>query len=142
VTAHINVNWLSPVKVRTTLLGGERKMLVWNDLDPTEKVKVYDKGVELGSNQGIYNLLVSYRSGDMWAPRVEQTEALQLEARYFIDCVSSGQRPFNDGRAGLRVVRMLEAIQKSLTGGGVPVSLGASQQDALSTVPEVFAPLD
>ena len=117
-------------------------MLVWNDLDPTEKVKVYDKGVELGSNQGIYNLLVSYRSGDMWAPRVEQTEALQLEARYFIDCVSSGQRPFNDGRAGLRVVRMLEAIQKSLTGGGVPVSLGASQQDALSTVPEVFAPLD
>src|SRR5207249_5359699 len=85
--AHINVNWLSPVKVRTTLLGGEKRMLVWNDLEPTEKIKVYDKGVALGTREGIYNLLVNYRSGDMWAPRVEQTEALQLEARYFLDCV-------------------------------------------------------
>ena len=74
------------------------------------------------NEEGIYNLLVSYRSGDMWAPRVEQTEALQLEARYFLDCVSSGQQPFNDGRAGLRVVRMLEASQKSLKRGGEPVS--------------------
>jgi predicted dehydrogenase len=143
VTAHINVNWLSPVKVRTTLLGGERKMLVWNDLEPTEKVKVYDRGVEIETNrEGIYNLLVSYRSGDMWAPRVQQTEALQLEARYFLDCVNSGQRPFNDGRAGLRVVRMLEAAQKSLKRGGEPVSIGSSQQRATNAVPEVFAPLD
>src|SRR5713101_743752 len=101
VTAHINVNWLSPVKVRTTLLGGAKKMLLWNDVEPTEKIKVYDKGVELGTKEGIYKLLVSYRSGDMWAPRVEQTEALELEARYFLDCVSSGERPFNDGLAGL-----------------------------------------
>ncbi|PYN34218.1 MAG: oxidoreductase [Candidatus Rokuibacteriota bacterium] len=142
VTAHINVNWLSPVKVRTTLVGGERKMLVWNDLEPTEKVKVYDKGVELETKEGIYNLLVSYRSGDMWAPRIEQTEALQLETRYFLDCVSSGQEPFNDGRAGLRVVRMLEAIQKSLKRGGEPVPIGSSQQRTMNAVPEVFAPLD
>jgi predicted dehydrogenase len=114
ITAHINVNWLSPVKVRTTLLGGERKMVVWNDLEPAEKIKVYDKGVEVGTRQGVYELLISYRSGDMWAPRVDETEALQLEARYFLDCVASGTRPFNDGRAGLRVVRMLEAANESL----------------------------
>jgi len=124
VTAHINVNWLSPVKVRTTLLGGERKMVVWNDVEPTEKVKVYDKGVELGGKQGIYDLLISYRSGDMWAPKVDQTEALQVETRYFVDCVNTGDRPFNDGRAGLRVVKMLEAAQKSLKSGGHPVTVG------------------
>src|SRR5262249_8466807 len=88
VIAHINVNWLSPVKVRTTLIGGERKMLVWNDLEPAEKIKVYDKGVSVGTDEGLYRLLVSYRSGDIWAPRVEEAEALQLEARYFLDCVS------------------------------------------------------
>ena len=125
VTAHINVNWLSPVKVRTTLLGGERKMLVWNDVEPTEKVKVYDKGVDLSTKQGIYDLLISYRSGDMWAPKVDQTEALQLETRYFVNCVNTGDRPFNDGRAGLRVVKMLEATQKSLRSGGHPVVVGA-----------------
>jgi predicted dehydrogenase len=143
VTAHINVNWLSPVKVRTTLLGGEKKMLVWNDLEPTEKVKLYDKGVDLATKEGIYNLLVNYRSGDMWAPRVDQTEALQREARYFIDCLTSGQQPFNDGRAGLRVVRTLEAIQKSLRRGGEPVFMGSSLQGALgAAVSDVLAPLD
>jgi predicted dehydrogenase len=114
VIAHINVNWLSPVKVRTTLVGGQRKMLVWNDLEPAEKIKIYDKGVEVGTEQGVHELLVSYRSGDMWAPRVEEIEALQLATRYFLDCVAEGKRPFNDGRAGLRVVRMLEAAEESL----------------------------
>jgi predicted dehydrogenase len=114
IIAHINVNWLSPVKVRTTLIGGQRKMVVWNDLEPTEKIKVYDKGVEVGSEQGVYQLLVSYRSGDMWAPRIEDAEALKLEARYFLDCIMSGKRPFNDARAGLRVVRILEAATESL----------------------------
>jgi predicted dehydrogenase len=112
--AHINVNWLSPVKVRTTLIGGQRKMLVWNDLDPAEKIKVYDKGAEAGTEHGVHQLLVSYRSGDMWAPRVDEAEALQAEARYFLDCVASGQKPFNDGHAGLRVVRILEAADESL----------------------------
>ncbi len=114
VIAHINVNWLSPVKVRTTLIGGQRKMLVWNDLAVDENIKVYAQGAEIVSEQGVRELLVSYRSGDMWAPRVEETEALQLEARYFLDCVAEGKRPFNDGRAGLRVVRMLEAAEESL----------------------------
>jgi predicted dehydrogenase len=121
--AHINVNWLSPVKVRTTLIGGETKMLMWNDLDADEKLKIYDKGVHMASGQNLYQLLVSYRSGDMWAPKLEQTEALAAEAKYFIECVSNNVRPFNDGAAGLRVVRMLEAADKSLKGGGKPIRL-------------------
>jgi predicted dehydrogenase len=123
VLAHINVNWLSPVKVRTTLLGGEKKMVVWNDLEADEKVKIYDKGVAITNGQGVYDLLVSYRSGDMWAPKVEQTEALKREAEYFIDCVNRNQTPFNDGVAGLRVVRLLEAATKSLAQRGRPVEL-------------------
>jgi predicted dehydrogenase len=114
IIAHVNVNWLSPVKVRTTLVGGQRRMVVWDDLAPAEKIKVYDKGADVGTEQGVRQLLVSYRSGDMWAPRIDQTEALQLEAKYFLECVSSGKRPFNDGRAGLRVVKMLERADASL----------------------------
>ncbi len=114
VIAHINVNWLSPVKVRTTLLGGEKKMVVWNDLDADEKVKVYDKGVEIGNRLGLYDLLVSYRSGDMWSPKLDPTEALKLETRQFIDCVLGGGDPINDGWAGYMVVSMLEAADKSL----------------------------
>ena len=121
IIAHINVNWLSPVKVRTTLIGGEKKMLVWNDLDADEKIKVYDKGVDISNGQSVRDLLVSYRSGDMWSPKVEQTEALRAEAKYFIDCISNNERPFNDGVAGLRVVRMLEAADKSLKDRGKPI---------------------
>ncbi len=116
--AHINVNWLSPVKVRTTLIGGEKKMVVWNDLEADEKVKVYDKGVQITAREGVYDLLVSYRSGDMWAPKVEQTEALRAECQYFIDCVKHGKDPFNDGHAGLKVVRMLEAADESIKAKG------------------------
>ena len=114
IIAHINVNWLSPVKVRTTLIGGEKKMLVWNDLDADEKVKIYDKGVEITNREGVYNLLVNYRSGDMWAPQLEQVEALRLELGYFVDCIEKDQTPFNDGAAGLRVVKMLEAASRSM----------------------------
>jgi len=121
IIAHINVNWLSPVKVRTTLIGGEKKMLVWNDLEPDEKVKIYDKGVSINSRQGLYELLVSYRSGDMWAPQVEQVEALHKELEYFVDCISNNHVPFNDGAAGLRVVRMLEAASESLSKRGALV---------------------
>jgi predicted dehydrogenase len=112
--AHINVNWLSPVKVRTTLIGGEKKMLVWNDLEADEKVKVYDKGVNITNKEGVYELLVSYRSGDMWAPKIEQTEALKAELEYFVACIESNQTPFNDGVSGLRVIKLLEAATKSL----------------------------
>ncbi len=113
--AHVNVNWLSPVKVRTTLIGGEQKMLVWNDLDVDEKIRVYDKGVKITSKEDLdRELLVSYRSGDIWAPKIEQTEALNVELEYFIDCVMNDRRPFNDGAAGLRVVKLLEAADASL----------------------------
>ena len=123
VIAHINVNWLSPVKVRTTLIGGEKKMLVWNDLEADEKIKVYDKGVQITSREGLYNLLVNYRSGDMWAPHLEQVEALRLELAYFVDCIVKNQTPFNDGQAGLRVVKMLEAADQSLRNRGAAVHI-------------------
>jgi predicted dehydrogenase len=114
IIAHINVNWLSPVKVRTTLIGGEKRMVVWNDLEADEKVKVYDKGVQITNREAVYDLLVSYRSGDMWAPKVEQTEALKAECEYFIDCIQGNKQPFNDGQAGLKVVEMLEAANQSM----------------------------
>jgi len=121
--AHINVNWLSPVKVRTTLLGGEKKMLVWNDLEADEKLKIYDKGAQINSGQGLYELMVSYRSGDMWAPRVEQTEALRVELGHFMDCVVKGHTPVNDGIAGLRVVKLLEAADRSLKERGRAIQI-------------------
>jgi len=123
VIAHINVNWLSPVKVRTTLIGGEKKMLVWNDLEADEKVKVYDRGVQINNRQGLYDLLVNYRSGDMWAPQLEQVEALRQELAYFVDCISNDKTPMNDGQAGLRVVKMLEAANDSLRHRGALVRL-------------------
>lgn len=123
VIAHVNVNWLSPVKVRTTLIGGEQKMLVWNDLEADEKIKVYDKGVKITSREDVHELLVSYRSGDVWAPRVEQTEALKVELEYFIDCILNDRTPINDGAAGLRIVKLLEAADHSLKERGKIVCL-------------------
>jgi predicted dehydrogenase len=123
IIAHINVNWLSPVKVRTTLIGGEKKMLVWNDLEADEKIKVYDKGVNITNREGLYNLLVNYRSGDMWAPQLEQIEALKQELAYFVDCIANNKTPFNDGAAGLRVVKLLEAASESVKQRGALVSL-------------------
>ena len=123
VIAHINVNWLSPVKIRTTLIGGQKKMLVWNDLVADEKIRVYDKGVNISSGEGIRNMLVSYRTGDMWAPQVEQLEALHVELGYFADCITKGETPFNDGHAGLRVVQMLEAAEESIQKRGELVQL-------------------
>jgi predicted dehydrogenase len=123
VIAHINVNWLSPVKIRTTLLGGEKKMLVWNDLEADEKLKVYDRGVEVSNRNGVYELLVSYRSGDMWSPKVEQSEALKLESAHFVDCILNDKTPIADGTAGLRVVRMLEAANQSVAQRGKLVQL-------------------
>jgi predicted dehydrogenase len=123
IIAHINVNWLSPVKVRTTLIGGEKKMLVWNDLEADEKIKIYDKGVDITNREGLYNLLVNYRSGDMWAPQVEQVEALRMELVYFIECIVHNKTPFNDGLAGLRVVKILESANESVRRRGALVHL-------------------
>jgi predicted dehydrogenase len=125
VIAHLNVNWISPVKVRSTLIGGEKKMLLWNDLEADEKIKVYDKGVDITTRQGLYNLLVNYRSGDMWSPQLEQIEALQHELGYFIECINDDKSPHNDGAAGLRIVKMLEAATESLNKRGALVYLGS-----------------
>ena len=124
VIAHINVSWLSPVKVRTTLIGGEKKMLVWNDLEADEKIKIYDKGVSMCANpSNLHQLLVSYRSGDMHAPQLEPIEALRAETAYFLQCIEKNTTPFNDGVAGLRVVRLLEAADKSMRNRGEAVTL-------------------
>jgi hypothetical protein len=111
------------VKVRTTLIGGEKKMLVWNDLEADEKIRVYDKGVDITTPQGLYTLLVNYRSGDMWSPQLNRYEALSQELSYFIDCIAKDSNPTNDGAAGLRVVEMLEAADNSLRKGGELVYL-------------------
>lgn len=119
--AHVNVNWLSPVKVRTTLLGGDKRMLIWNDLESDEKIKVYDRGVNLTTREGVYDLLVSYRSGDMWAPHVENVEALSLEIAHFNRSILDDGALTNDGHSGLRVVKILEAANKSLANRGIEV---------------------
>ena len=122
--AHLHVNWLAPVKVRRTLIGGSEKMIVYDDLEPSDKVKVYDKGVSLSSSaEAVYQLLVSYRSGDMWAPKLDQAEGLQTEARHFVDCIEHNREPMTDGHAGLRVLRILEAAERSMSGRGQLVEL-------------------
>lgn len=122
--AHVHVNWLTPVKVRHTLIGGSEKMILYDDLEPSEKVKIYDKGVTLSQNRdAVYELLVSYRSGDMWAPRLDTTEALQRETLHFIDCVEQQKQPITDGLAGLRLVNMVEAAETSLRARGELVEI-------------------
>lgn len=116
--AHFHLNWLSPCKIRSTIIGGERKMIFWDDMDPENKIKLYDKGVDVKDKEGVYEMLYSYRWGDMWAPRISNAEALKSELEYFRDCLQNGVKPHNDGEAGLRVVRLLEASSQSLMNGG------------------------
>jgi len=128
---HIHANWLAPVKVRRTLIGGSRKMIVYDDLEPSEKVKVYDKGVTVNENpEDIYQMLIDYRTGDMWAPQLQRTEALRTEALHFIRCIEEGERPITDGEAGLRVVRILEAATQSMRGQGRLVELETVRRTA------------
>ena len=126
--AHVHVNWLAPVKVRRTLVGGSRKMIVYDDLEPSEKIKVYDKGIVIDPRSPSRRnkqdqLRVGYRTGDMWAPQLDLGEALARELREFISCVESGTTPTADAQAGLRVVSILEAASRSLTRGGAMVEL-------------------
>jgi predicted dehydrogenase len=124
--AHIHVNWLAPVKLRRTLIGGDQKMLVFDDLEPSEKLKVYDKGITVTSNgSGRDAWMVDYRSGDMWAPKLSNREALALEVDEFVDAIARGTSFPADGEAGLRVVRVLEAASRSMRGRGLPVALDA-----------------
>lgn len=122
--AHFHVNWIAPVKIRQTLIGGSDKMILYDDIEMSEKVKVYDKGVTLNSGpEGAYQLHVGYRAGDMWAPHLNNIEALRVETQHFVDCIRDGSRPRSDGRAGLRLVRMLEAASTSMKQRGQPVEL-------------------
>jgi predicted dehydrogenase len=121
--AHFHVNWLAPVKVRKTLIGGDKQMIVYDDLEPDAPLKVFDKGIDLASREGIYQALVNYRTGDMWAPHVDPREALSAEAAHFIDCVANGARCETDGASGVRLVRVLEAANRSLATNGQPVEL-------------------
>jgi predicted dehydrogenase len=121
---HVHVNWLAPVKVRRTLLSGSRRMVVYDDLEASEKIKVYDSGISLNpSPENIYQMLIGYRAGDMWAPQLAVREALAVEASHFIACVTTGGRPSTDGHAGLRIVRLLEAATRSLAAHGRPISV-------------------
>lgn len=122
--AHVNVNWLSPVKIRQTLIGGSSKMIVYDDLEATEKIKVYDKGITVRrAEEDAHQFRIGYRAGDMWAPHLSVKEALQTEAEHFIDCVRTGVPPISSGATGLQVVETLEAASRSIAARGSPIPI-------------------
>lgn len=121
--AHFHVNWLSPLKVRQNLIGGSRRMLVYDDMEPSEKVRVYDRGIQVTSQEGIYKALVDYRMGDMWSPKLELREALSVECEHFIDCVRFKKMPHSSGESGLAVVKVLEAASKSMANEGCRIAV-------------------
>jgi len=119
IIAHLHVNWLAPVKVRTMILGGSKRMIIYDDVELVEKIRVYDKGIVVSRNSAeLHKMLISYRIGDMYAPKLEQAEGLQVAVRHFLDCIRSGREPVTGGEAALRVIRVLEAAQRSLRRGG------------------------
>jgi len=121
--AHFHNNWLAPVKVRTVLLGGSKRMILYDDMEASEKIKVYDRGVDVQSPEGVRDALVNYRLGDMWAPRLDQTEALSCMAAEFAAAIREVRPPLTDGRSGLNVVRILEAAEMSIKRRGREVKL-------------------
>ncbi|MCK1590079.1 Gfo/Idh/MocA family oxidoreductase [Bradyrhizobium sp. 169] len=122
--AHVSVNWLSPVKVRQTFIGGSKKMIVYDDLEPTEKIKIYDKGITLDTSpEDAHQFRIGYRAGDMWAPHISPKEALQTEIEHFVDCARTGGRPISSGMSGLRVIEVLEAASRSIAEQGKPVAI-------------------
>jgi predicted dehydrogenase len=135
---HHQVNWLAPLKVRRTQIGGARQMIVYDDLEPSEKIKVYDKGITVGGDQpGAMESRIGYRSGDMWAPKVSLTEGLRVEAQHFLECVEHNRQPLTDGHCGLRVTRILEAAAKSLSQRGQPIELPAESRAARDVTVEL-----
>ena len=126
VVGHINVSWVSPVKIRHTLIGGTSKMILYDENNPSEKVKVYDKGVDLSvTKEELYRLKIQYRIGDMYAPRLEEFEALATGTEHFADCIINGKKPMTDGEAGLEVVKVLVASKESLKKKGAPIEIDA-----------------
>jgi len=129
--AHANVNWLAPVKVRQILVGGSKKMITYDDLEPSEKIKVYDKGINFTDDpEQIYQMRVGYRTGDMWAPKLDMTEALRVEGAHFVDCIEHGTAPQTDGHLGLRVVELIEAATSSMRGKGETVYVQRGERSA------------
>jgi predicted dehydrogenase len=129
--AHMNVSWLAPVKVRQILVGGSKRMITYDDLEPSEKLKIYDKGVSFTEDpREIQEMRVGYRTGDMWAPKLATTEALRVEAEHFVDCIEHGKVPETDGRLGLRVVELIEAATSSMRGRGETVYIQTKRNDA------------
>jgi predicted dehydrogenase len=127
--AHLNVNWMAPVKVRQTLIGGSQRMVIYDDMQTSEKVKIYDRGVDLdgadrNAGKSLREQLISYRMGEMWAPAISPKEALQTEIEEFLHCIDTGKNPSSDGECGLRVVEMLAAASRSTTLRGQPMELG------------------
>ncbi|MBI2823282.1 MAG: Gfo/Idh/MocA family oxidoreductase [Planctomycetia bacterium] len=122
--ASFHVNWLSPVKVRHFIIGGSRKSIVYDDLEPAEKVKVYDRGITVnGDIEARRGVLVGYRTGDVWSPHIAQTEPLARLVSHFAECIREGKEPITSGEAGLRVVRILEAAQRSIKAQGGRITL-------------------
>lgn len=121
--AHFHVNWTSPIKIRRVLIGGNKKMLVFDDLEYSEKIKVYDSGVEFNTKEGIYQALVQYRIGDMYSPKVDQTEALALGVQEFINAINENRQPLTNGYDGLKVVKILEAADYSIKNKGKLVEI-------------------
>jgi predicted dehydrogenase len=129
--AHANVSWLAPVKVRQILLGGSQKMIIYDDLEPSEKIKVYDKGISFTDDpRQIYEMRVGYRTGDMWAPKLDGSEALKVEAEHLVDCLEHGKAPQTDGHLGLRVVELIEAATSSMRGKGETVYVGRRRSES------------
>lgn len=121
--AHFHVNWTSPVKIRRMILGGDKKMLVFDDMENSEKIKVYDSGVEMDNQEGLHNALAQYRIGDMYSPKVNQTEALSLGVKEFINSIKEDRQPLTNGIDGLKVVKILEASEKSIKERGRLIEL-------------------
>lgn len=121
--AHFHINWLAPLKIRKTLIGGTKSMIVYDDTEASEKVKIYDKGIDVTTREGVYDTLVQYRTGDMLSPKLNQEEALAVGTRHFVDCILTDTKPLTDGQAGLNVVRILEASAISIKNRGQLVEL-------------------
>jgi predicted dehydrogenase len=131
------VNWLAPAKIRRTIIGGSRQMVVYDDVQPSEKLLIYDRGVTIApweDPEAIYSQMVSYRTGDMHAPRLDDREALSVEAEELIACIRQGGSPTADGASGLRTVRILEAAERSVLRGGRPVALDGARSAGLTAI--------
>jgi predicted dehydrogenase len=127
--AHVHVSWLDPHKLRKFTVVGTQKMVVFDDMEASEKIKVYDKGVDRGGQVVSYGDALTVRNGDILIPKISLQEPLKLECAHFVDCVRERKQPLTDGRDGLRVVKVLDAAQKSLKSGGAPVAIEPLPQE-------------